>query len=875
MMSSSDAIKALRRRKRSAATYSHASQPLMLDNYLALWGPTAQSLTEAVCVVDRAGRIRLTNAGFQRLLGYSADALLNKNVLDFVACNDGALGTCFDEALYPVGGLDLGACDWRRADGSVLSAPCSVRAIVHGGSALGATIIAREVGGASTQEDLRHAAMRLRMVQAVGDIALAQLPLDDLLKALLNSLLREMELENVAILLVGDDGATATIRVASGAGAPLSGQLRMPIDEGTLGHVMRERRSRSVPDMNQLEVRSPYLSAELRASMKVESMVMTPLIVEDRVIGVLYVGASELNHFTPDDVRLVEMVALRVALAIERARASDAAARAHERLRFLSDASGALNATLDYHDMTRRLAHIISPALADACAIYLLEDDGLLRKVETWTPPADSRNAEPCDAALRHLVACLDDAIEVKSDEDAGAIARSVLSLEPTVERQPLPTASEHAGSSATATCVCAPLVARKHAFGTMYLARRPGNDFSEGDMALVLGLAERAAIAIDNSRLYKETQEALASGSATATQLDTIINATNVGIFVLDANDLFRVNPYGAELLGLGEALTARRADYPNVPFEVRTLEGDPVPLEAEPIYLARAEGRSIEQRLVIHRKDTGKDIQVLTRSTPWRDSNDQIAGAVAVVTDITAIHELERQKDEFLGIASHELKTPLTTLKILAQVLKRRLGKDVEPLTPEHVARMETSILRMERLISDLLHVSLIQEGKLPLNPAVIDLREVCDEVISEQRLLTQRTITFSVPKDADLTVYADKERLNQVLTNLLSNALKYSPEPEHTTVRARVTPTECIITVHDHGPGLPREAFDSIFDRFFRVPGMQVQSGSGFGLGLGLHISKDIIMRHGGRIWVESELGHGSDFSFALPRWPPHDQ
>jgi PAS domain S-box-containing protein len=875
MMSSSDALKALRRRKRSAATNLPATQPPTLDDYLALWGPTAQSLTEAVCVVDRSGRIRLSNMGFQLLLGYSADALLNKDVLDFVECNKGALGAPFDEAFYQRGSLDFGACDWRRADGGVLSAPCSVRAIVHGGSALGATIIAREVGGIFPQEDTRHADMRLRMVQAVGDIALAQLPLDNLLKALVDSLLREMELENVAILLVGDDGATATIRVASGAGASLSEQVRMPIDEGTLGHVIRERRSRSVANMNNLEVRSPYLSAELRASMKVESMVMTPLIVEDRVIGALYVGASELNHFTPDDVRMVEMVAQRVALAIERARASDAAARAHERLRFLNDASGALNATLDYHDTTRRLAHIISPALADACAIYLLEDDGLLRKVEMWSPSADNRNADTCDTALRQLIERLDDAIEVKSDDDGGAIACSVLSLEPTFERQPLPTASEHAVGGATATCVCAPLVVRKHALGAIYLARRPGNDFSEGDMALVLGLAERAAIAIDNSRLYKETQEALASGSATATQLDTIINATNVGIFVLDASGWFRVNPYGAELLGLEEAVTARRADAPDLPFEVRTLEGDPIPQEAEPIYLARTEGRSIEQRLVIHRKDTGKDIQVLTRSTPWRDANGQIAGAVAVVTDITAIHELERQKDEFLAIASHELKTPLTTLKILAQVLKRRLDKDVEPLTPEHVTRMETSILRMERLIADLLHVSLIQEGKLPLNPAVIDLREVCEEVISEQRLLTQRSITFSAPKDADLTVYADKERINQALTNLLSNALKYSPEPEHTAVRARVTPTECIITVHDHGPGLPREAIDSIFDRFFRVPGMQVQSGSGFGLGLGLHISKDIILRHGGRIWVESELGHGSDFSFALPRWPPHDQ
>ena len=100
-------------------------------------------------------------------------------------------------------------------------------------------------------------------------------------------------------------------------------------------------------------------------------------------------------------------------------------------------------------------------------------------------------------------------------------------------------------------------------------------------------------------------------------------------------------------------------------------------------------------------------------------------------------------------------------------------------------------------------------------------------------------------------------------------LSNALKYSAATQPVTVHARATQLECIVSVHDHGPGVPTEAQEHIFDRFYRVPGMQVQSGSGVGLGLGLHISKDIISRHDGRLWVESKLGHGSVFSLALPR------
>ena len=292
-------------------------------------------------------------------------------------------------------------------------------------------------------------------------------------------------------------------------------------------------------------------------------------------------------------------------------------------------------------------------------------------------------------------------------------------------------------------------------------------------------------------------------------------------------------------------------------------------IPLEREPLRLARTLGQPIEQRVVIHRRRRAKDVEALIRCTPWRDRRNQIAGAIGVFTDITEISALERQKDEFLGIASHELKTPLTSLKIIAQLLGRKLTTSGDARDQEQAKRMQLSITRMERLISDLLDVSLIQEGRLALNQRVTDLNTICADAVSEQLLLSQRQITFSGPDGQPLLVYADAERIYQVLTNLLSNALKYSPATEVVAVQARNAGGECIVSVSDHGSGVPPEAISHIFDRFYRVPGMQVQSGSGVGLGLGLNISHEIITRHGGRIWVESTLGHGSVFFFALPR------
>ncbi|MDE3230029.1 MAG: PAS domain-containing sensor histidine kinase, partial [Chloroflexota bacterium] len=300
-----------------------------------------------------------------------------------------------------------------------------------------------------------------------------------------------------------------------------------------------------------------------------------------------------------------------------------------------------------------------------------------------------------------------------------------------------------------------------------------------------------------------------------------------------------------------------------------LRTPEGELIPPEREPLRIARTQGRPVARRVIIHRRGGGKDVEALIRCTPWRDTRNQIAGAVGVFTDITTISALERQKDEFLGIASHELKTPLTSLKILAQLIGRKLTASGDAREQEQAERMNVSIIRMERLIGDLLDVSLMQEGRLALSRRVTDLGALCADAIVEQRLLTQRAITYSAPKGAPMLVYADPERIYQVVTNLLSNALKYSPATEPVSVRAYRLGDDCVVSVHDHGSGVPDDAIDHIFDRFFRVPGMQVQSGSGVGMGLGLTISREIISRHGGRIWVESKVGHGSVFSFALPR------
>jgi PAS domain S-box-containing protein len=237
-----------------------------------------------------------------------------------------------------------------------------------------------------------------------------------------------------------------------------------------------------------------------------------------------------------------------------------------------------------------------------------------------------------------------------------------------------------------------------------------------------------------------------------------------------------------------------------------------------------------------------------------------------ISVIEDINARKQLERQKDEFLGIASHELKTPLTTLKMLAQLTRRRLERE-GLLGADHGARMERAIARMERLVNDLLDVSRIESGRLALHMEPCDLVDVCRTAAEEQIAVTEREITLLLPEDA-VQVVGDPDRIGQVLTNLLSNALKYSACDRSVTLSLHRKKSEAVISVQDEGAGIPEELLPHLFDRFYRVPGVQVQSGSGVGLGLGLYISREIVERHGGHIWVTAGIGSGSTFSFSLP-------
>ena len=235
---------------------------------------------------------------------------------------------------------------------------------------------------------------------------------------------------------------------------------------------------------------------------------------------------------------------------------------------------------------------------------------------------------------------------------------------------------------------------------------------------------------------------------------------------------------------------------------------------------------------------------------------------------------HELmaaNAAKDEFLSIASHELRTPLSSLKGMTQLLRRRLAR-AGSSEADFLVSIERSIRRMEILVNDLLDTSLITTGIFALHPTRCDVVELCQSLIQEFLASTIQTptISFAGP-DKVVKAEIDVDRVSQVILNLFANALKYSPEGAPIAIRVEGTEKECSISVRDMGVGIPPAVLPHIFERFYRVPGIQTQTGSGIGLGLGLYISHKIVERHGGHIDVDSIPGTGSTFTIVLPLSP----
>lgn len=418
-------------------------------------------------------------------------------------------------------------------------------------------------------------------------------------------------------------------------------------------------------------------------------------------------------------------------------------------------------------------------------------------------------------------------------------------------------------------------LVSRGHAIGAIYVAEqasaapRPGASPSlNTSEQLLTSFAYFAATAIENARLYQDAYEK-------RRELEAVLAGIGDGVVVADTDlSLILMNPVARAILGL-------EAEPPGgIPLRPYLSVPTFADLLAGTLESGQEQIRELDMPAPV--KNAGPGAPATERgpasvvrtygalASPVVDATGEVSGVVAVLRDITAQKEVERMKSNFLSVVSHELRTPLHSIKGFVEIILMGKTGPVTELQEDFLKTVRSQTTVLQRMIDDLLEFSRMEAGRIKLNLEELDLSGLAHGVATKLAPLAEEghlTLYMDFPHDLP-KIDADRVRLEQVLTNLVENAIKFTPAHGEVTIGARRIEDRVRLTVHDTGIGIPPDEQEKVFDRFYQVDRGEKRAYRG--TGLGLSICRHIVERHSGCIWVESDgiAGHGSSFHVELP-------
>jgi signal transduction histidine kinase len=593
--------------------------------------------------------------------------------------------------------------------------------------------------------------------------------------------------------------------------------------------------------------------------------------------------------------------------------------------RLLADVSAALAASLQSFATLRTIAHLVTSAIADYCIIDMLDEAGQPRRMVVTH--ADPGQQPILDALLRYSPA------HYRIESLAGLLRRNESALVSSVSDDFLVSFAENGEMlrllrqlNPTST-VIVPMAARGQMIGAILLALVGGGEgYSQADLPLVQEIARRAALALDNARLYEAAQRGRAAAEAAQRRERLLADISNALAASLDYCETLQrataliVSSFAAlvVLYVLDEQGQLRRTSVAHIDPEVEArmlklqhehpivdLASDhpaAVAIRGERYVLNPRFSRAVIESVAedeAHRERLRRMIPAPHLSVPllargkalgalslgrqlFAQSFDEadvamaeeIGRRVALAIDNARLYQEAQRaikaRETFLSVAAHELKTPLTALLGQAQLFQRRADQDT---TIDERHRRSAEVIanqarRLDVLINALLDVSRLVQGHMLIDRAPFDLRAFVSEVIRDfSPLLARHRIHYTdISSPEPLIVDGDSMRLEQVLNNLLTNAVKYSPGGGRIVVQLGKSGAAATITVGDNGIGIPQAELPRLFERFYRVEGAHGRRIPG--AGIGLYVVKEIVELHGGHVSVESVEGQGSAFTVALP-------
>jgi len=518
--------------------------------------------------------------------------------------------------------------------------------------------------------------------------------------------------------------------------------------------------------------------------------------------------------------------------------------RSEEQLRFLARANELLVASLDWERTLAAVAELAVPALAGYLVIDLLDEEDELHWVVAVH--ADPEKTE----LVRELRGSYPPTLPTHPIQVALRTGEAQLLPDLQAETAAMAHDTKHARAIrriANTSGLVAPLSARGRTLGTISLGTIEGQPrFDESDLAMAMELARRISLALDNARLFSEAQERAHAAEA--------LEYVDDGVILVDEAGVVRLwNPTAA--------ISLRRPAVEAVGRPIADLLGDwqslqsRIPVASEP----QSGGASRAQTLPVEVQGEERWLSISAVRFP--------GGTVYAFRDVTDERAVEQMKTDFVSTVSHELRTPLAAIYGAAMTLRRRDVVVDESQRDRLLEVVASEADRLARIVNDILWASRLESGRMSIAIERCDAAAIATEVVDVLRSRAPEGIEVAVSKSRGLPpVAADPDKLRQILTNLIDNAIKYSPDGGRVEVEIGRSGGRVRFRVTDHGLGIPPTEQDRIFEKFFRLD-PNLTRGVG-GTGLGLYISRELVTRMNGRIWVDSDGRTGSSFFLELP-------
>lgn len=696
-------------------------------------------------------------------------------------------------------------------------------------------------------EDLAKANKNLSILYELHQTLGSTLELQPLLERVLEQIAAviDVPLNAITVHLVDLDRERLDIVAQRGLPSSLVSKYQFKFEDiphSKLMRLLKEQRALILHDLAQ----DPEMRLLVRG--RVRSFYAIPLVAKDRMQGILTLAGARKRAVPQEKLELIRAISNQLAISIENARLYQSSLRYAELNRFVSTVRSLLNLDDRLYQIVKNSASLLSQEFT---VIALLDENGLFKMRAHFGLPKELASDEilHLDPELENIL--LEGRIMVLPE-----CGREVFS--------PIPFELKECNGS----MIAVPLKSKDKVLGILILGNFHSVQYSREEIELVTLIANQMGVAVENSLLYhnaileRNTLEALVRGMA-----DGVVTIDLNGKITSFNKAAERLTGYnGEEVIGhrIQEVFKVKEEEPPvylpdySIAYGKKTFEELKVGVQQEGVLYQHFIGDETSQEQI--------RMDISSIHTLLFNEQHEPASWIMVFRDVTKEKQLAQAKNDFVAMASHDLRTPLTAIKGYAVTLLRHDKKFDETTQKEFLKVINSEIDRLSRLLDNLLNLSRIEAGRLAVRKDTINFYELARKTIDVFKLsATKHEFVINISSDFPL-VQADQDQIEQILNNLVSNAIKYAPAGGTITIAANIAGNEWIGSVSDQGVGIPKDQLAYLFKRFHRIDSKLTRHVSG--TGLGLFITHSLIEAQGGRIWVESEPGHGTTFSFAIP-------